>query len=192
MAADPRVDAYIARAQPFAQPLLAQIRTVIHAAAPGLDETIKWGMPFFVRDGVIVAHMAGFKAHCAIGIWNADQQKAAEGMGSFGRIASAADLPAEAELAAAIRARVAAIDSGEKRAVPKRAPRPEPAVPDDLAAALAAQPAAAAAFAAFPSSHRREYIDWISGAKQAATRARRLDQALALIADGKPQNWKYR
>jgi uncharacterized protein YdeI (YjbR/CyaY-like superfamily) len=192
MAADPRVDAYIAQAQPFAQPLLAQIRASIHAAAPGLDETIKWGMPFFVKGGVIVAHMAGFKAHCAIGIWNAGQEKAADGMGSFGRIASAADLPPEAELAAAIRARVAAIESGEKRAVPKRAPKPEAAVPDDLAAALAANPAAQAAFAAFPPSHRREYVDWIAGAKRAETRARRLDQALALIAEGKPQNWKYR
>jgi uncharacterized protein YdeI (YjbR/CyaY-like superfamily) len=192
MAADPRIDAYVAKAQPFAQPLLTRIRAAIHAAAPGLDETIKWGMPFFVKDGVIVAHMAGFKAHCAIGVWNADMERVEGAMGSFGRIESAADLPPETELAAAIRARVAAIDSGETRAVAKRAPKPELPEPAELKAALDANPAARAAFAAFPPSHRREYIEWITGAKQAATRMRRLEQAVALIAEGKPQNWKYR
>ncbi|MCA3256243.1 MAG: YdeI/OmpD-associated family protein [Alphaproteobacteria bacterium] len=192
MVADLRVDAYIARAHPFAQPLLARIRAAIHAAAPGLDETIKWGMPFFVKGGVIVAHMAGFKAHCAIGIWNADVDRVEGAMGTFGRIASEADLPPDAELAAAIRARVAAIDAGAKRMVPKRAPKPELPVPDDLAAALAANPTAQTVFAAFPPSQRREYIEWITAAKRAETRARRLEQALGLIADGKPQNWKYR
>ena len=44
---DPRVDAYIARAAPFAQPLLSTLRERMHAACPGLTETVKWGMPFF-------------------------------------------------------------------------------------------------------------------------------------------------
>ena len=191
MAADPRVDAYIAKAQPFAQPLLARIRAAFHAATPGLDETIKWGMPFFTRDGAIVGHMAAFKAHCAIGVWNADVDRVEGAMGSFGRIASEADLPSEAAFAGTIRARVAAIDSGERRAVPKRTPKPELPVPDDLAAALADMPVARAAFDAFPPSHRREYVEWITGAKRPETRQRRLEQALTQIAEGKPQNWKY-
>ena len=33
MSADPRVDAYIARAQPFARPILEHIRRRVHAAA---------------------------------------------------------------------------------------------------------------------------------------------------------------
>ncbi len=44
---DPRVDAYIARSAAFAQPVLLHLRATVHAACPGVQETIKWGMPFF-------------------------------------------------------------------------------------------------------------------------------------------------
>ena len=64
-------------------------------------------------------------------------------------------------------------------------------VPSDLAAALAANARAQAGFDAFSPSHRREYIEWIEGAKRPETRARRLATAVAQMAEGKPQNWKY-
>jgi len=44
---DPRIDAYIAKAQPFAKPILERIRRAVHAGCPGVAETIKWGMPAF-------------------------------------------------------------------------------------------------------------------------------------------------
>jgi uncharacterized protein YdeI (YjbR/CyaY-like superfamily) len=47
-------------------------------------------------------------------------------------------------------------------------------------------------YRAFPPSHQREYVDWITGAKREETRARRLATAVKWIADGKPQGWKYR
>ncbi len=65
---DPRVDAYIAKAAPFARPILSHLRALVHRAEPAIAETIKWGMPFFEREG-IVCHMAAFKAHCAFGLW---------------------------------------------------------------------------------------------------------------------------
>jgi uncharacterized protein YdeI (YjbR/CyaY-like superfamily) len=40
-------------------------------------------------------------------------------------------------------------------------------------------------------SHRRDYIEWITEAKQAETRARRLAQAIEWLAEGKSRNWKY-
>ena len=42
-----------------------------------------------------------------------------------------------------------------------------------------------------PPSHRREYIEWITGAKQAETRARRIAKTIEQVAAGKSQNWKY-
>jgi len=51
-------------------------------------------------------------------------------------------------------------------------------VADDLLAALAADPVAAGAFDRLPFTHRREYVDWITSAKRADTRARRLAQTL--------------
>ena len=49
---DPRVDAYIAKSAAFAQPILRHVRELIHAACPDVQETIKWGMPFFEYHGI--------------------------------------------------------------------------------------------------------------------------------------------
>ena len=50
---------------------------------------------------------------------------------------------------------------------------------------------ACAAFEAFPPSHRREYIEWITEAKQEATRQRRLATTLEWLTKGRSRNWKY-
>jgi uncharacterized protein YdeI (YjbR/CyaY-like superfamily) len=47
-------------------------------------------------------------------------------------------------------------------------------VPDDLAAALAADPVAQASFAAFPPSARKNYLGYVATARTATTRARRI------------------
>lgn len=52
-------------------------------------------------------------------------------------------------------------------------------VPDDLAAALAANPAAAEAFAALSYSRQRGYVDPIGQAKTPETRARRIEKAVS-------------
>ncbi|RZU48478.1 uncharacterized protein DUF1905 [Krasilnikovia cinnamomea] len=57
-------------------------------------------------------------------------------------------------------------------------------VPDDLATALAGDEAAAAAFERLSFSHRREYVEWITEAKRAETRARRVAQTLERLRTG--------
>ena len=42
-----KVDAYIARAQPFARPILERVRRVFHRACPDIEERLKWGCPSF-------------------------------------------------------------------------------------------------------------------------------------------------
>ena len=59
MSRDPRVDAYIARAQPFARPILEHLRAVVHAACPDVEETMKWSTPHFTYKGMM-AGMAAF------------------------------------------------------------------------------------------------------------------------------------
>lgn len=191
MPKDARIDAYIAAAAPFAQPILAHIRAVVHRAAPDVDEAIKWSMPFFVSQGQPIANMAAFKAHAAFGFWRrgaADAPANPSAMGQFGKLTSIADLPPEAELAAMVRIAVGLAASGAatKRVASTKPPLP---VPDDLRAALDAVPAAALAFDGFPPSAQREYSEWIVEAKQAATRARRLAQAVDQCAEGKRRYW---
>ena len=61
------IDAYIAKAQPFAKPILRHLRAVVHAACPDAEESIKWGMPHFMYRGRMMCGMASFKAHCTFG-----------------------------------------------------------------------------------------------------------------------------
>ena len=61
----------------------------------------------------------------------------------------------------------------------------------DLAAALAANKAARATVESGSPSFRREYVDWIDGAKAEATRQRRLLQTVEWLAEGKARNWEY-
>lgn len=59
--------------------------------------------------------------------------------------------------------------------------------PADLAAALTGSAKASAKWKASSYTHRKEYADWIRGAKQEETRARRVKKAIELLASGKPR-----
>ncbi len=58
-------------------------------------------------------------------------------------------------------------------------------VPDDLAKVLVKNRAAKAAFEKLAPSHRKEYVRWIEDAKKPETRARRLQQAVEKLVEGK-------
>jgi len=190
-AVDPRIDVFIARAQPFAQPILTHMRAVLHRACPELEESIKWGRPAFIHDGRILAVFGAFKAHASLTLWKMGEAtgREEEGMGQFGRLTSLADLPDDAELIRVIQETASA--RAEAPPQPKKAPRPELPVPDDLAAALSASSEAQGVWERFAPSHRREYSEWVSEAKRPETRAQRVAQSVAWIAEGKQRNWKY-
>lgn len=188
---DPRIDAYIENAAPFAQPLLAELRRRVHGACPGLAESIKWSHPAFLHEGRIVAFMAAFKAHVGFGFWKPKGADDAEGMGQFGRITDILMLPEQARIEEGLRDAIARHAASAPRATASRVPRSEPEVPVALRIALDANPAAKAAFEAFAPSHRREYADWIAEAKREETRARRVAQAIEWLAEGRQRNWKY-
>jgi hypothetical protein len=58
-------------------------------------------------------------------------------------------------------------------------------VPDDLAAALAADPPAATTFASCAPSHKKEWVRWVTEAKRAETRASRIEKTVLALHDGK-------
>jgi uncharacterized protein YdeI (YjbR/CyaY-like superfamily) len=99
-------------------------------------------------------------------------------------------LPEDATLTGHIHKAMALIDAGPP-AKPKKPPRPELPVPEELAAALEQAPAAKATFENFSPTNRRDYCEWIGEAKRAETRAARVAQAIEWMAEGKPRNWKY-
>ncbi len=63
--------------------------------------------------------------------------------------------------------------------------RPQVTVPQVLADALERNPEIAEKFGRLSSSCRREYAEWISGAKRTETQAKRVAAALEMLAQGK-------
>ena len=195
MKTDPRIDAYIDRQADFAQPILRHIREVVHAACADCEETLKWSMPTFMYRKEILAGMAAFKQHATFGFWRGSLvvgkgEEQMSGMGQFGRLTSLDDLPPRKELEKLVKKAMKLTDEGVKPPRDKHKKGPF-TVPQDMRAAIDANPAAAATFDAFPPSCQREYVEWIAEAKRDETRSKRLAQAVEWMAEGKKRNWKY-
>ncbi|HYR23677.1 MAG TPA: YdeI/OmpD-associated family protein [Chthoniobacterales bacterium] len=190
---DPRVDAYIKRAAPFARPILKHLRKIAHVGCPDVEETIKWQSPFFERKGII-CFMAAFKEHCVFGFWKGSLifgEKHKGAMGHFGRITSMHDLPDEKKLIGYVRKAAELNEAGVKKSRPRSRTKQKINVPSDLKAALQRNAKARKTFEDFSYSHKKEYVDWITDAKRDETRKRRLQTAVQWLIQGKPQNWKY-
>jgi uncharacterized protein YdeI (YjbR/CyaY-like superfamily) len=188
---EPRIDAYIARAQPFAQPILAKVRERVHSLVPDIEETMKWSHPAFCRNGKIVLGTAAFKGHAAVNFWRGQElglETRAGAMGQLGRLTSLEDLPADLDV---IIARAAALSDAPAPRKPKAEPKAPPDMHPDFAAALENAPRARQAFESFAPGHRREYLEWVAEAKQDTTRQKRIASALEWLAEGKRRNWKY-
>ena len=198
---DKRIDAYIAKAQPFAQPVMKKLRELVHKACLDVTETIKWGMPSFEYKGPMFG-FAGFKQHCAAMFWKSKllndpnghlkerANKGGEAMGNMGRMTSIKDLPPDKSIIDFIKQHMKLNEEGikiEKKPKPKK----ELLIPKELITALNKNKKAKETFENFSASNKREYADWISEAKTEATKSKRLTEAVQWMSEGKPRLWKY-
>jgi uncharacterized protein YdeI (YjbR/CyaY-like superfamily) len=187
---DPRIDDYIARAAEFAGPILIRVRKLIHTACPEIEETIKWGAPFYTYKGILATTPA-FKKHCAVIFWKGKLILGKDRV-KYRRLTSLAELPNDKTLLSYIRKAMELNEAGVKTTTRRKTKAREIPVPDDFVAALAKNKKSRATFETFSPSHRREYIEWITQAKRAETRARRIKTAIEWLSAGKSFNWKYR
>jgi uncharacterized protein YdeI (YjbR/CyaY-like superfamily) len=106
------------------------------------------------------------------------------------KIRSLADMPPDALILRTIKSAVALNEAGVR---PSRELKRKPPVkpPPYLVAALRKNAKARATFAGFTPSQQREYVDWLTDAKQDATRERRLATTVEWLSEGKQLNWKY-
>jgi uncharacterized protein YdeI (YjbR/CyaY-like superfamily) len=192
---DPRIDSYIAKAQPFARPILAHVRERVHAVLPNAEETLKWSMPAYTISGKIVLITAAFKAHMALNFWRGQELRGdaanADAMGQFGKIKSMGELPGDAELDRLIREATELAKSAPAPRKTKSAPKPPPELHPEFAAALAKAPKAKTVLDGFPPSAQRDYFEWIAEARQDSTRQKRIATAIEWLGEGKRRHWKY-
>jgi uncharacterized protein YdeI (YjbR/CyaY-like superfamily) len=194
-----KCDAYIEKSAEFAQPILTQLRNLVHSVCPEVEETIKWGMPTFMYKNAILCSMASFKNHCSFSFWLGGvmddpdgilNQVGDSGMGQLGKITSMNDLPDFDILKKYIIDAMELTNQGIKiRKTEKE--KVEIEVPISFLEALNQNDKAKSSFEQFSPSHRKEYIQWIAEAKTEATRDKRIATAIEWLSEGKSRNWKY-
>lgn len=198
---DIRIDAYIEKAAPFAQPVLMHLRKLVHDNCPDVEETVKWGFPHFEYKGSNLFNMASFKQHCACGFRLAAVMKDPQGlfqtedktaMGQLGRITTIKDLPSDRVFIQYLKEAMKLTEQGVKVPKAKKTVEAAEAVPDYFMAALKKNKKALAVFEGFAPSHRKEYLEWITEAKREETRNSRMAQAIEWMTDGKSRHWKYK
>jgi len=197
---DKRIDDYITKAQPFAQPILIKIRALVHKACPEATETIKWGFPVFEYKGILCG-FASFKAHCAFNLWKYKLIKDThgliekgdrDGMGIFGKITSLKDLPSDKIFCDYLKQAILLNEQGIKAPAPPRNKiNPPLIVPDEFKKALQKNIAAKLAFEEFSYSHKKEFVEYINEAKREETKLSRIEKSIEKLAEGKSHNWKY-
>ena len=157
-----------------------------------LVEEMKWGQPCYTIDGKNVVMIAAFLDRCSLGFFQGAALDDPDGVLAFdgpnSRIAKSMSFPDVAAVragAARVRGLVApATELVRAGAKVKPAPAADP-VPDELARRLAADPALQRAFAALTPGRRRSHLLHVGGAKQAATRERRVERCVADILAGR-------
>jgi uncharacterized protein YdeI (YjbR/CyaY-like superfamily) len=172
----------------WTKPLMA-LRALVRETE--LVETMKWGSPTYTLDGKNIVMIASFRESCVLsflqGAALSDPDGILESAGPESRharlfrVTKAADVTRHAASLRALLAEAARF----ARAGGKIGPAPEKALPEELSAVLAKDPALAAAFEALTPGRRRSYAIYVGGAKQAATRARRAEACVPEILAGR-------
>lgn len=180
------------------KPELEKLRKIL--LSTGMDETLKWSIPYYTYQGKNVVGISAFKSY--FGLWFTqgallnDEKKllmnAQEGttraMRQW-RMQSASDIKART-IKAYVKEALSHVDAGKE--IKARAPSKTIEVPTELQTALKKNKAANTKFKAFPPFKQKEFALYITGAKRAETKQKRLEKILPMILDGVGLNDKYR
>jgi uncharacterized protein YdeI (YjbR/CyaY-like superfamily) len=185
---NPKVDAYIARSKQWPEEM-TELRTVLLGC--GLAEELKWGKPCYVHEGRNIAIVQEMKDFLALmffkGALLGDAAGVLEDQGPNSRSARRIRFTSVSEVARladavtgyvkeAIHVEEAGLEVG---------PPPELVLVAELLHRLDRDPALKAAFEALTPGRQREYNLYFSDAKQAPTRAARIEKVVQQIMEGK-------
>jgi uncharacterized protein YdeI (YjbR/CyaY-like superfamily) len=187
MTTNPDVDAYVAQAERWPEEIAA-LRPILTGC--GLVEEIKWRKPCYTHDGhnvVILQEMKNFLAVMFFkGALLTDEHGLLEDQGPNSRsarrmcITSVDDVTHRAPIVADYVAEAVEVERSGREV----GPTPELVLVEELQARLDADPTLRDAFTALTPGRRREYHLHVAGAKQASTRAARVDKCVPKILAG--------
>jgi hypothetical protein len=188
---DDRIDQYIAGLpEAWQREIMTRLRAIIHQADPGIEETIKWGSPFFVHDG-LVCGMFSAKNWVHLGIYNAalvaDKQGLFEETDNKGarsiKFLQNKKIPSE-ELIAILEQVVANNEAGKK--VDFNIPKPGEKtfdVPHEYKMILQ-EAGKWDEYQNRPYYQQKGWVQWIEEARQPDTRVKRVAAMLKELGDG--------
>lgn len=194
-----QINLYISEQPEWQRKLLVRLRQLIHSSDEQVEETWRWDKPHFDHAGIMIG-LCAFKEHVAVwfhkGALLKDPKKLFEalpkgeekGMRSYKLYE--ADKVNEAAFMDLVKQAVAVNAKGTKLSDAKP-PRRALIVPEDLEQVLHKDPMAWANWEAFNYSCKKDYVEWITDAKQEETRKRRIAQALEKIREGEKKEEKH-
>jgi uncharacterized protein YdeI (YjbR/CyaY-like superfamily) len=190
--ANPRLDAYFAKARPWRDEMAA-LRAIV-LDCPVVEE-IKWRQPCYTYDGANVAIIGAFKAFCTLsffkGVLLKDPENILVAPGEntrSGRLVKITGLGEIAPLEPVLKRYVLEAIEVEKAGLTVEFRKDDLDPPEELVRALEEDPALQAAFEALTPGRRRGYILHFSQPKQSASRTARIARARPRIFDGKGFN----
>lgn len=184
-------DVLLEQAPEFSKPIVTQLREWVFRWEPDLDESVKWGALCYKGRKLVVA-LGVFKKHAGITFFRGTELPDKAGLFNQGegnasirtiRLTTLDGFNKEA-FRALLRAAVN-LDAEPWTPPPSPTKRPPLPMPDFFAKELKRNKKAAAGFQSLAPTYQREYINWVSTAKQPETRARRLAETLKALAAGR-------
>ena len=173
-------------------PGLVALREIVFAS--GLVEAMKWGSPCYTLEGKNVVMIVSFRESFGLSFFKGaalpDDEGVLESAGPNShharmlRFRNVEEVPARAAAASRLLADAISLE----RAGGKTAPAAAAPLPEELTARLDADPVLREAFEALTPGRRRSHALHVSGAKQAETRARRVDRCAEDILAGRGFN----
>jgi uncharacterized protein YdeI (YjbR/CyaY-like superfamily) len=170
--------------------VLTALRTILRATE--LQEDCKWGAPIYTLAGKNVLSLSAFNAHVRIGFFKgallADPENLLERPGPNSHVSrdmrfkTVGDVKARKAILLAYIEEAIANERAGKQVPPK--PVDDYDMPEELIQALDEDPAFAEAFEALTPGRKKSYIIHIGGAKQAKTRASRVEKCMPKVYSG--------
>jgi hypothetical protein len=195
-----QINLYIAEHAEWQRKLLVRLRQLIHTADEEVEENWRWNGPHFDHEGIMIGLFA-FKEHVTVwfhkGALLKDPKKLFEaipkgeskGLRAY-KLTEDSKLN-EAAFLDLVKQAVLLNVKGTKLQDAKPA-RKALVVPEDLEQVLHKDHMAWANWEAFSYSCKKEYVEWVTDAKQEETRKRRIAQALEKIREGASKEEKHR
>jgi len=190
---NPKVDIFLNKLTKW-QPELEQLRRILLDSP--LTEEVKWTVPIYTYEGKNIVGINGMKEYCSIAFFKGALLKNTEGLliqatehtqaARSIHFSSVEEIvKKEALLKAFVLEAIEAEKSGLKVQVEKPADLP---IPEEFQTKLDEVPGLKSAFEALTQGRQRAYLLFFGQAKQAATRASRVEQFIPRILMGKGQN----